>query len=186
MRETPSTVLRVACGRSVARNVSWLPWVQSSLPWPPWPPLSSPGSGAFRRPPLSSRASAAGGIRVGRRPPLSSPGSGVARCPPLSSPGSTEAAAGADDVAWGDAFPSSPGVPVAVGFGLPAAAVNPGNGAVGVLVAESSGRSLLALPGASEEELTRIGALAARAAVPVRRIPAIESARAVFVLMVQP
>jgi hypothetical protein len=54
------------------------------------------------------------------------------------------------------------------------------------VVAESSGsRTVLALPVPAVEELLRVSVVAARAAVPVRRIPAIDSARAVFVFMFQ-
>jgi hypothetical protein len=41
----------------------------------------------------------------------------------------------------------------------------------------------LALPVSPAEEVSRVWVLAARAAVPVRRIPAIDRARAVFVFM---
>jgi hypothetical protein len=97
------------------------------------------------------------------------------------------AAAGADEAGVGEAFRSSPGAPVAVavGSGVPAAAVEPGASAAGV-VAESSGRrTVLASPVVLGEELLRVWVLAARAADPVRRIPAMDSARAVVVLMFQ-
>jgi hypothetical protein len=93
----------------------------------------------------------------------------------LSSPGSTEGAGGTDDSEGGEAFRSSP---------LPAAAI-PGAGAAGVEAESSGKRRVLALPVSPLEELLRVWVLAARAAVPVRRIPTIDSARAAFVFMFQ-
>lgn len=169
---------------------------QSSPPplplWPPLsspgsgalePPLSSPGSGVTRRPPLSSPGSTAS-----VSPPLSSPGSGVPPSPPLSSSGSKDGDELGDDVGDvgdGDAVRLSRGVAVAVGPVLGTAAVTP-CGAAGVPVAESSGRrTVLALPVVPVEELLRVWVLTARAVDPVTRIPAIERAKAVLVLMPQ-
>lgn len=151
----------------------------SPPPLPLWPPLSSPGSGALE-PPLSSPGSG-----VTRRPPLSSPGSTASVSPPLSSSGSKDGDELGDDVGDGDAVRLSRGVAVAVGPVLGTAAVIP-CGAAGVPVAESSGRrTVLALPVVPVEELLRVWVLTARAVDPVTRIPAIERAKAVLVLMPQ-
>jgi hypothetical protein len=81
-----------------------------------------------------------------------------------------------DDSVGGEAFRASP---------ASAAAVVPGAGAAGVEAESSGKRTVLALPVAPVEKLLRVSVLAARAAVPVRRMPTIDSARAVFVFMFQ-
>jgi hypothetical protein len=103
----------------------------------------------------------------------------------LSSSGSKDGDELGDDVGDGDAVRLSRGVAVAVGPVLGTAAVIP-CGAAGVPVAESSGRrTVLALPVVPVEELLRVWVLTARAVDPVTRIPAIERAKAVLVLMPQ-
>ncbi|RAM35534.1 hypothetical protein DBZ45_20235 [Arthrobacter globiformis] len=217
--------------------------VQSSLPWPPLPPLSSPGSTPLRSPPLSSPGSAAlwspplsspdsgvvrsppwsspGSATLGawseRRPPLSSPGSVPVRRPPLSSPGSTEreplptkfsagaatvpplsspgsglvrrpplsspGSAGLDAFLAADAFLSSAWVSsldFAADLGVALAELTAG---AAVLVAESSATRTFLASSLGPVPVLLSDWVVAKAALPVRRTPATDNARAALVFM---
>jgi hypothetical protein len=103
----------------------------------------------------------------------------------LSSSASSEGEGATEEVEDGDAVRLSSGVADAVDVGPGLVAVGPVAGNVAGEVAESWGsRNWLAFPAVPAGELLRVCVFTARAAAPVTRIPATDSARAELVLMV--